>query len=183
MCGGVLPPSTHKRTHSDCVSLSGPDGPTRSVKHPSDLCVKSVTRGHLFWTQRLAAPSQHNSSNGYVGDRGGWWGTAEKEEAAAVTGQFEMIKKNLWTEVPGGSTGASKPQKKRKVQQRICLPPGETSQHHLRVLRWSCNPAHWSRDLLIWNHLIILPLSSPETAGHLDPLTGWDASPFLADTW
>lgn len=95
MCGGVLPPSTHTRTHSDCVSLSGPDGPTRSVKHPSDLCVKSVTRGHLFWTQQLAAPSQHNSSNGYVGDRRSWWGAAEEEEAAAATGQIEMMKQTM----------------------------------------------------------------------------------------
>lgn len=86
---------THAHTHSDCVSLGGPDGPTRSVKHPSDLCVKSVTRGHLFWTQQLAAPSQHNSSNGYVGDRGGWWGAAEEEEAAAATGQFEMRKQPM----------------------------------------------------------------------------------------
>ena len=41
---------------SGCVSLSGPDGPTRSVKRPSDSSVKSVTRGHLFWTQQLPAP-------------------------------------------------------------------------------------------------------------------------------
>lgn len=57
-------PPQHTHNHTDCVSLSGLDGPTRLVKRPSDSSVKSVTPGHLFWTQRRPAPSQHNPSNG-----------------------------------------------------------------------------------------------------------------------
>lgn len=129
--------------------------------------------GHLLWTQRLAAPSQHNSSNSYVGDGEADEEQRKKEEAAAETGQLEMIKQTM---NQGGHHRSSS---------RFCLLPSETSQHHLRVPRG--NPARLSRDVLILNGLffiiIILPLSFPGTAGHLGPSAGWDASPFSADTW
>lgn len=94
-----LHPHTHTQL-SDCVSLSGLDGAMRSVKHPSDLCAKSVTRDHLFWTQWLAAPSQHNTSYSYVGDRGGCRGTAEEEEERRRRRghQLEIMKQSV-TEV------------------------------------------------------------------------------------
>lgn len=59
---GPICPPLHPSS-SGCVSLSGPDGPTRLVKRPSDSSVKSVTRSHLFWTQQLPTPSQRNPTN------------------------------------------------------------------------------------------------------------------------